>query len=296
MTTALEFLDDPGRFLVVAGDLLAANPVASTVVASVTARAAALRGPNPEGRVAPRWWVVVRDGDGRAVSAGMRTAPLAPYPAVLLAMPDDAARDLARALHARGEQVTAVNGALPAAEVCADELAALAGRSVRVADRMRLYEVESVVDPVRPSGRLVAARPEDLDLVLGWFDAFGRDAAEQAGRSNSHQGPIETLDSTLARIEGGEVWLWCDDAGTTVHLTAFNPPSFGVARIGPVYTPPRYRGRGYASAAVAEISRRLLAGGSRVCLFADVANPVSCGLYERLGYRSVGEGASLVLE
>jgi len=39
---------------------------------------------------------------------------------------------------------------------------------------------------------------------------------------------------------------------------------------------------------VAELSRRLLAGGRTWCLlFADVANPTSTGIYRRLGYEEV---------
>ena len=63
-----------------------------------------------------------------------------------------------------------------------------------------------------------------------------------------------------------------------------------------MYTPPEQRGHGYAAAAVAAISRRLLDEGHRVCLFADVANPTSCGLYERLGYRPVVERGNRVVE
>ena len=63
------------------------------------------------------------------------------------------------------------------------------------------------------------------------------------------------------RIAAGRVWFWEDETGEAAHLTGFNPPSFGVARVGPVYTPKAHRGRGFASAAVAEVSRRLLADG-----------------------------------
>ena len=43
-----------------------------------------------------------------------------------------------------------------------------------------------------------------------------------------------------------------------------------------------------AGAAVAEVSRRLLAGGRTWCLlFADVENPTSTALYRRLGYQDI---------
>ena len=297
MSVALEFVDDPRTFLDAAGGLLAANPVECTVVASVTARALAGDGSEPADGDRPRWWLVVRDGDGAVIGAAMRTAPFPPHPPYLLAMPDDAARELARVLHDRHEDVSAVNGASPATGVFAEELASLSGRVATTRERMRLYEVTAVADlPAPPAGRLVRAVPGDLDQVLGWFDTFVVDAAEQAGQTEPHPAPIETRASTLARIENGEVWLWEHPTGRRVHMTAFNPPSFGVARVGPVYTPSEHRGHGYAAAAVAAVSRRLLDEGHRVCLFADVANPTSCGVYERLGYRPLVDMANLVLE
>ena len=53
------------------------------------------------------------------------------------------------------------------------------------------------------------------------------------------------------------------------------------------------RGHGYASAAVAEVSRRLLAAGHRVCLFTDQANPTSNRIYQALGYEPVVDMATL---
>lgn len=48
------------------------------------------------------------------------------------------------------------------------------------------------------------------------------------------------------------------------------------------------RGHGYAGAATAEVSRAALAAGAtEVLLFADLANPTSNGLYQRIGYRPV---------
>ena len=80
-----------------------------------------------------------------------------------------------------------------------------------------------------------------------------------------------------------------------MHLTGASPPSFGVARVGPVYTPPAQRGRGWASNAVAEISWRIQAQGVRVCLFTDQANPTSNKIYTALGYQPVADMANLVI-
>jgi predicted GNAT family acetyltransferase len=50
------------------------------------------------------------------------------------------------------------------------------------------------------------------------------------------------------------------------------------------------RGRGYASALVASLTERLLAGGRRFCfLFTDLSNPTSNKIYQRIGYEPVAD-------
>ncbi|MBA3875975.1 MAG: hypothetical protein C0498_03420 [Anaerolinea sp.] len=55
-----------------------------------------------------------------------------------------------------------------------------------------------------------------------------------------------------------------------------------------VYTPPRHRGRGFASNLVAEVSQAQLDAGRRfVVLFTDLANPTSNAIYQEIGYQPV---------
>jgi GNAT superfamily N-acetyltransferase len=288
----LEFHVDPVAFLAAAGEHLAAEPVINTVVTTIAQRAVAAGGPRPE----RDWWLVVRDDAGVVVGAGMRTAPFVPHPPFLLPMPDEAAVELARTLHGRGEEVLGLNGALPAVALCADELARLGGGRVEVAQHTRLHELGELIPPRPVPGALVPATADDLALVLAWFTAFADDADEQAGRPRGtmrHEVPDGP--SLRHRIDDGDIWFWVDGTGERVHLTAAHPPSFGVARIGPVYTPPEQRGHGWASSAVAEVSRRILAGGARVCLYTDQANPTSNRIYAALGYRPVVDMANLTL-
>jgi len=208
-----------------------------------------------------------------AIGAGMRTASFAPYPPFLLPMPEEAAVALARALHERGEEVLGLNGARPAVDLCAAELARLCGGRVQVSVHTRLHELGVLARPAPVPGRLRAATVGDVDLVMEWFGAFMGDADEQAGRprgASAHEVPDRA--EMLGRLRAGWLWFWVNQAGERVHLTGVSPPSFGVARVGPVYTPPAQRGRGWASNAVAEISRRIQAEGARVCLFTDQAN------------------------
>lgn len=291
MSSRLEFVTDPTAFLADASAHLAADPVVTTVIASVTERLA--RQPQPD--LPYCWWLLVRDEAGAVVGVAMRTAPFAPHPLYVLPMPDDAAVALARLLHERGEEVAGVNGALPAAWIVAEETARLAGRTARVDEHTRLHELGELDLPPAPDGRLRPAAQEDAELCLAWFDAFAVDAAEQAGRDGRHAMVDFTLDEIRVRIDEGLLWLWEDATGTPVHLTGANVPANGVTRIGPVYTPREHRGRGYAGRTVADVSARYLADGVRCCLFTDQANPVSNRVYERIGYRPVVDMVNLVV-
>src|ERR1700754_2890341 len=94
----LRFFDDPVTFLDVAGDVLAEQPVLSTVIAGVAARIAAQREAEiawPDG--VPCWFAVVLDGED-IVGTAMRTAPFGEYPAYLMPMSDDAVHLLSKSL------------------------------------------------------------------------------------------------------------------------------------------------------------------------------------------------------
>ena len=292
----LQFFDDPTAFLAEAGPHLAAEPVLSTVLSTITERVVAEDAAGIVSDAPYRWWLVVRNDAGEVAGVGMRTAPFEPYPLFLLPMPGEAAVALARELHDRGEPVGGVNGALPAAEACAAEVARLVGGRVEVEQHTRLHRLDSVTPPVPAPGRLRPATDDDLELVLAWFDAFATAADEQAGRPpGSTHVIVSTPEAMVRRIRNQEVWLWEDEAGRPVHLTAHHPPSYGVARIAPVYTPAEHRGRGYAGNTVAAVSQRILDSGAVPCLYTDQANPTSNKLYAALGYRPVADMVNLLV-
>ncbi|WP_405819688.1 GNAT family N-acetyltransferase [Streptomyces sp. NBC_00838] len=77
-------------------------------------------------------------------------------------------------------------------------------------------------------------------------------------------------------------------------MASVSPVVAGQARVSPVYTPPRLRGRGYGGAVTAAISRAAReSGAEQVLLFTDLANPTSNALYRRLGYRPLTDSQAL---
>jgi hypothetical protein len=290
----LLFFDDPVAFFDVAGDVFAAEPVLSTVIAGVAERIRVQREAGiawPEG--VPCWFAAVVEGDD-VIGTAMRTAPFGAYPAYLMPMSEEAVHLLTKTLLDRDEPVLGANGALPAVQVFCDDMATATGKTAKVGQHTRLFELGDLVPPRPTSGHLRTARLEELPLIASWYDAFMADADEQAGREpgeSPHESPSE--EELARRIGSGRVFVWADDGDTPVSVTVATSPTYGVSRIGPVYTPKERRGRGYASAGVFAVSKLLRESGERPCLFTDQANPTSNKIYEALGYEPLVDMANL---
>jgi predicted GNAT family acetyltransferase len=131
-------------------------------------------------------------------------------------------------------------------------------------------------------GCLRHATASDRELLVGWFAAFFAEAMAGSVESDA----VAAVDRKLAEPEGGfAVW---EDGGSPVSFAGYGSPTPNGMRIGPVYTPPGFRGRGYGSAVTAGVTGYVLGHGRRFCfLYTDLSNPTSNSIYQRIGYRPV---------
>lgn len=162
------------------------------------------------------------------------------------------------------------------------------GASYRRGMHRGVYELDDVTPPSRKAGgKMVTAPHEELPTVVAWVVGFRRDSGVSGGNP-------EVVGRRLVR--SGRAYLWLDGGVPRSMAAAIAYTDHGV-RIGHVYTPPEYRGRGYASMLVAQLSREILESGRDFCfLHADLANPTSTRLYTRLGYRKIGEALDVIFE
>ncbi len=121
-------------------------------------------------------------------------------------------------------------------------------------------------------------------MLISWFGAF---AAEVGVDFHNNAGAVDR------RIADGTLHVW-EAQGRPAAFAGRSPVIAGMSRIGPVFTPPELRGRGYASAATAAASAHALAlGAQEVLLYTDLANPTSNSIYRKLGYEPVEDCLSL---
>jgi predicted GNAT family acetyltransferase len=268
-------VDDPAAFLEAAAPLLLADEARHSLVLGLAATMRDAPARYPEFRL----WLV--EDRGEPVAAALQTPPHN----LVLARPRTAA-----ALHALvadcGDELPGASGARPEIDAFAAAWTAKTGTTARVHMEQGLYRLERLRPPGAVPGALRDATAEDRPLLLDWLQRF---AVEAPGHAVAEDEIARGVDQRLAAAEEGFA-LW--DDGEPVCLAGFGGPTPNGIRIGPVYTPPALRGRGYASALVGALSARSLAGGRRFCfLFTDLANPTANRLYRRLGYEHVCDGA-----
>jgi hypothetical protein len=124
--------------------------------------------------------------------------------------------------------VLALNGALPAAELCAAELSRLGGGRVEVSQHTRLHELGGLACPASVPGGVVVATEDDAETgygVVRRVHGRRRRTGEPATRCQAHEGPDRA--ELLRRLQAGRLRFWVDETGQRVHLTGANPPSFG---------------------------------------------------------------------
>ena len=181
-------------------------------------------------------------------------------------------------LTADGISLPGVTGPVEAAGRFSDLWCARTGQGARLHMSTRVYQITEVVLPERPSGVFRQAAASDVSLLAKWNEAFHVETRLGVARPGK-----EVVKGSVGE---GRMYVWEDGAPVSMAGWAGRTP--GGVRIGYVYTPPEYRGRGYASACVADLSQLLLDRGRRFCaLFTDLANPVSNRIYARLGYKAV---------
>jgi uncharacterized protein len=284
----VERLDDAAAFLAAAEPLLLADEARHNLILGIVGTIRDSPGRYPERSL----WLV-RDG-GEVVAAALRTPPHN----LVLATPRSPHALAALAETTAGEQLPGVVAAEPEVEQFAELWSRQTGAIARTSMRQGVYALEEVQPPPAVAGAPRVATADDRELILRWWIQFAEEVLHEGGPG--HEDAEGAVDHRLSSPTGGFL-LW-EDGGDTVSLAGWGGPTPNGIRIGPVYTPPDLRGRGYATALTAELSQRLLDGRlfdgrRRFCfLYTDLANPTSNAIYERIGYRRVAESAEVVFD
>ncbi|MPY30792.1 GNAT family N-acetyltransferase [Streptomyces adustus] len=266
--------EDVDDFLARAGDFLRSRP-GPHVMALTWAERVRTRGADAFGTGPAVFGTLERAGEVRATFHRLPPRALVPTP-----LTPEQADSLAARLAALGHPLPSVSADHRTATAFAEAWQRRTGATPKAREtRVRLYRLDTLVPPEpMPAGRGRLLGERDLEEAVFWCGEFARAVGEDV--------TVDARTWADTRFADKRYTLWETPDGIPVSVAGMNPLIGGQIQVDVVYTPAHLRGRGYAGAVAAEVSRAALAAGAKdVVLFADAANPTSNALYQRLGYR-----------
>lgn len=220
--------------------------------------------------------------EGEVVGVAMRTPP---FNFLLSKMADESAiKAFAHDAHDYYGELSGVLGLKATAARFAQIWQQLTGQTPHLRRAERSFRLDKVIPVQGVSGECCPATEDDFELMVEWSLAFAAEAVDPASREDMEQNVRSRLDDD-PKTRGMRFWV---DDGKRVSMAGYGGLTPNSIRIGPVYTPPEYRRRGYASALTAAVSQEMLDNGRKfVTLYTDLSNPTSNHIYQAIGYQPV---------
>jgi RimJ/RimL family protein N-acetyltransferase len=141
-------------------------------------------------------------------------------------------------------------------------------------------QIHALSEPPRyPGAAGYARRPSagEIPLLVDWMIAFHQQALPPAPSREE----LEQLAGEAFQL----LWVVHGEPVSTAGIVRRTRAAAAISR---VYTPPPFRGRGYAASVTAAVVERIFAEGrSAACLYTDLRNPSSNRCYARIGFEPV---------
>lgn len=145
-------------------------------------------------------------------------------------------------------------------------------------DVMEITEVNK--DIILPKGNFRVANIEDKELLIDWHIKFSKEALNEEMIYEDFKDKFEQ------RIQNENFYIFEDEKGKPVAMIASTRQLINGVSVSLVYSSKEVRGKGYGLAVVYNLSKEYLSRGNKFCsLFVDKKNPVSNGVYKKIGYK-----------
>ncbi len=150
------------------------------------------------------------------------------------------------------------------------------GNESRLFRKERAYQLLKCREIKLSSGQMRLAVKDDMDQIVEWVIEFHKEIHEAITKEGAKH-------ITEMNIANKDIFVWIDRG--IVSMCASDRESQHSKVINLVYTPPRYREKGYATSCVHNLCRRILYEGKSFCsLFTDLDNQTSNGIYSKIGF------------
>lgn len=147
--------------------------------------------------------------------------------------------------------------------------------------KQKVFQLDEVLTHQKSPGHLIKATEDHAALAREWMHAFGQEANVVHSEDELNEVVERLLNEQTLRL-----WVVDGEPVSMVNQSRNTPNGTTVSA---VYTPDAHKRKGYATSAVAALSQELLGEGYQFCcLYTDLSNPTSNGIYQKIGYKPVG--------
>ena len=141
----------------------------------------------------------------------------------------------------------------------------------------RIYFCTKVNENSKELGLVRLANEYDIDYLVDWAYNFlctveESTSIEQARKHIEHQ-----INSKILYV--------LEINNEIVSMAARSRSLYSTESVGFVFTPDRFRRKGYASRIVEEVTRKVLNDHKIATLYTDLSNPTSNSIYMKIGYK-----------
>lgn len=175
------------------------------------------------------------------------------------------------------------------AEYFAQEYSASKGITFKTTMSQRIYELTTVNPDIKKNGVIRLLDEKDMYFFPYWVEAFN--AANSYG--NTEMSIPQEAKSYRYLLSTKKLYV-LEDNGIPVSMAGYTRKMQTAIGVAFVYTPPYYRGMGYATSCVAQISQIALDKKfTRCVLYTDLLNPTSNSIYQKIGYVPICDSVML---
>lgn len=226
---------------------------------------------------------------GVTVSAALQTSS---HNLIVTYANPDVLKELAQFLKNNTIELPGVVGPSWESEFFALYWSSLTNKKNKLAMGQKIYKLEKVNFPINVGGEFRVAVESELDLVHGWVWDFVNECLPEVERKDK----AFWRSSVERSVKMQRTYLWIYEEEVVSMAQVLRPTKNGIAVAG-VFTPHKQRGKGYASAVVAHLSQTMLDAGKKFCvLYADLENPTSNKIYQKMGYKEVTDSKYFLFE
>ena len=151
----------------------------------------------------------------------------------------------------------------------------------------RIYKLDEVNPQTLGDNQFELATEENIDLLINYAQKFNHEVF-----ANLPNNQVERHQKQIVQI----MQNWVSEK--VVYVLKINNRIVSIAKasrdtpngkaINLVYTPPKFRRKGYATEIVAKLCQSILNEGKKYCfLFTDLANPTSNKIYMNIGFKPI---------